>query len=279
METRSLLFSVRMRASRGGPHEEGGRHLSGAERLVPGDELERVSLELLHRGRVAGADHLRLTVDRVEPGAVRRTSCLDVTTVDCPDPGVSRRAASEVLRRAGVTDAAIAAGFAVLAHGPNSDGRAAPGAVLLDTHGKPVSWDRGPAEPDRNAAAAQVVRASRFDYAPEGRSAVLAALENAGLGHFRTFEALALASKVIWSGVTAELCWSDDPAYVAGYVATARDGYVRFPRFKPPGAVGGRVFFLQPGSDAARIVDRLRNALLWIEGVPTIQTVPAESKF
>ena len=45
-------------------------------------------------------------------------------------------------------------------------------------------------------------------------------------------EALALATKVIWSGVVAELCWSDEPEYVAGYVATARHGSVRFPNFK-----------------------------------------------
>ena len=28
------LYSVRMRASQGGPHENGGHHISGAERIV-----------------------------------------------------------------------------------------------------------------------------------------------------------------------------------------------------------------------------------------------------
>lgn len=96
------------------------------------------------------------------------------------------------------------------------------------------------------------------------------ALAGAGLGHFRTFEALALATKVIWSGVVAELCWSDDPEYVAGYVAAAAEGYVRFPRFKPAGAVGGRVFYLHPDADWASIVERLTRAPLWIEGTPAV---------
>ena len=30
-----MLYSIRMRASQGGPHEEGGRHISGAERILP----------------------------------------------------------------------------------------------------------------------------------------------------------------------------------------------------------------------------------------------------
>ena len=28
------LYSIRMRGAEGGPHEEGGRHISGAERIV-----------------------------------------------------------------------------------------------------------------------------------------------------------------------------------------------------------------------------------------------------
>ena len=28
------LYSVRMRAAQGGPHEKGGHHISGAERIV-----------------------------------------------------------------------------------------------------------------------------------------------------------------------------------------------------------------------------------------------------
>jgi 6-carboxyhexanoate--CoA ligase len=112
-------------------------------------------------------------------------------------------------------------------------GTALPGAAVFDPEtGERLNEDRGP------------VRASHLDYSPAGREAACRALAEHGLSHFRTLEALAVASKVVWSGVAAELCWSDDPDYAAGYVATARSGYVRFPRFKPGGAAGGRVFFI-----------------------------------
>jgi 6-carboxyhexanoate--CoA ligase len=43
----------------------------------------------------------------------------------------------------------------------------------------------------------------------------------------------------------AELCWSDDPDYTAGYVASAGMGYVRFPLLKQLGDTkGGRAFFV-----------------------------------
>ena len=29
-----MVYSIRMRAAKGGPHEQGGSHISGAERLV-----------------------------------------------------------------------------------------------------------------------------------------------------------------------------------------------------------------------------------------------------
>ena len=35
-----MVYSIRMRAAKGGPHEQGGSHISGAERLV---SLESVS--------------------------------------------------------------------------------------------------------------------------------------------------------------------------------------------------------------------------------------------
>mgnify|MGYP001615742007 FL=1 len=59
-------------------------------------------------------------------------------------------------------------------------------------------------------------------------------------------EAIILATKVANATDTiAELCWSDDPSYQAGYVASKRLGYVRFPYLKEEGSpFGGRAFFV-----------------------------------
>jgi len=55
-----------------------------------------------------------------------------------------------------------------------------------------------------------------------------------------------LASKVASvKGTIAELCWSDDPFYTTGYVASKKLGYVRIPHLKKEGDYhGGRVFFV-----------------------------------
>ena len=55
-----------------------------------------------------------------------------------------------------------------------------------------------------------------------------------------------LASKVASvKGTIAELCWSDDPFYTTGYVASKKLGYVRIPHLKYEGDYrGGRVFFV-----------------------------------
>jgi len=257
------LFSVRMRASAGGAHEDGGRHLSGAERLANADELEHVALELLGRGRAMSPDHLRLAIDRIDIDAITTTPCLDVTTVDAPDTASARAFATRVLHQASVTPRAVNAAYSLLEHGARGDAMPSSGAVLLDL----VTGNR------IETRSHSGVRASRFDYAAGIRTQVRDALEAAGLGHFRTFEALALATKVIWSGVTAELCWSDDPGYVAGYVATPLDGYVRFPGFKPEGAVGGRVFFVAGTFEVCMLTERLTRIPLIINTVPKVRWV------
>ncbi len=97
-------------------------------------------------------------------------------------------------------------------------------------------------EPDRSRG----IRVSRFDWSDEALRSITEELARLGLTHFRTREALSLATKVAHSpGIVAELCWSDDPDYTAGYVASREYGYVRLPLLKEAGkAGGGRAFFV-----------------------------------
>lgn len=258
----SRLFSVRMRASLEAPHEGGGRHVSGAERLVPEEELETATLELLRRARERSipAEHIRISVDEVSLDRVHRSQCLDVRTLPAVGPDASSELAETILAQASIAPTAIDAAFTLLKQGADGGGLPLRGAALLDA----VTGER--LDPD----AARGVRASRFDFAPEVRDEVRRALVQASLGHFRTYEALAVATKVHWAGVAAELCWSDDPDYVAGYVATASAGYVRFPQFKPAGATGGRVFFVRDRTHTASLMERLQHECLLIDTVPNV---------
>jgi len=264
-----------MRAAEEASHEDGGRHLSGAERLVGESDVDTVAQELMRRARHATAqrngsespfpDFVQLTIERVPAGEIATTPPLPVTTVHAPDPGTAKGRAARILRETSITFDAIARAFDGLRYGMGPGGAPPRGAALFDS----ATGERLDIDPARG------VRASRFDYTPETRLALAETLAAQGLTHFRVAEALAVATKVLWSGVRAELCWSDAPEYIAGYVATHEHGYVRFPNFKPAGAVGGRVFFVDEDMDINLLTERLERRALLIDGSINIKEDPA----
>ena len=44
-----MYYSVRMRSAQGGPHERGGKHISGAEKLTTEAEMEQAALAMIRR--------------------------------------------------------------------------------------------------------------------------------------------------------------------------------------------------------------------------------------
>jgi 6-carboxyhexanoate--CoA ligase len=71
-----------------------------------------------------------------------------------------------------------------------------------------------------------------------------------------------LAGKVLNApGIVAELCWSDDPEYLTGYIADPVHGYQRISLLKTAGDWhGGRVFFVRPGtSSVVELTDYLQH--------------------
>jgi 6-carboxyhexanoate--CoA ligase len=187
-------------------------------------------------GKGVSCDQIALTVDSLQGAMIRNVSALDVITVTARDPETGISLASEALRRAGVSALAIAAAVRLLSAGPAPTGQNMRGAMIMDSQ----SGERMEQDPERG------VRASRFDWSAGAEHKVSRLLGAAGLTHFRSREALALATKVAHApGIIAELCWSDDPDYTAGYVASRTTGYVRFPFLKRMGSdKGGRAFFV-----------------------------------
>jgi 6-carboxyhexanoate--CoA ligase len=260
-----VVYSVRMRAAAGGPHERGGRHVSGAERIVEAGDVDEAVAALMRRARnrAIEPDFVQVIVEHIQRSTIAQTPILRLRMTPPRSCAEAIDDAKSVLRETGISVAAIDAAFQCLREGADPTGGSIRGAVLMDA----ASGQNLTPDPNRG------VRASRFDYAPADVDAIDNALGAAGLSHFRTREALALATKVIWSGVRAELCWSDDREYVAGYVATPRDGYIRYADFKPSGAAGGRVFFIDASADIEEIVDRLERRALWITGPFSITSI------
>lgn len=231
-----MVYSVRMRASQGGPHETGGRHISGAERIVERHRLSEVAAAMVERALSHSrgtADFVNVAIEAIDTAAVKHVPLLPARTVPAAGVKACRAAAVIELINAGVDAAAVNKAFRRLLSLPDS----MRGAMLLSA----VTGDRLDATGERG------VRVSRMDIADAvSYDTVLA---NRGLEGAHAREAMVLASKVLSApGMVAELCWSDDPEYTAGYVA-AGGQYIRFPHLKPYGSpIGGRVFFVRPGS-------------------------------
>jgi len=215
-----------------------GKHVSGAERIVLHDRIEAVVKELEERALERGCtrDQISLTVEPIQPPVSYRVTSLDVITLTVEDPDTARVLAGRILQRAGVSGQAIRSAIDHINAGASGSNENMRGAMIVDAR----SGARLERDTDRG------VRASKFDWTDASRVVVDCKLNRIGLTHFRTREALALATKVAHGpGIVAELCWSDEPDYTVGYAASIHAGYVRFPVLKQRGdKKGGRAFFV-----------------------------------
>ncbi len=234
-------FSVRMHADRD------GNHISGAERLVREEQVADAVAEMLMRARERRPSSMQISVDEIAAEKIVRGPMPNLTEVPVDGCRAGRERAFQALLAAGVTSEVAMTAIETIAAGAGPGGSNMRGAMLVDARTgerlEPVS--------------ARGVRATRMDVEPELEDALTRSLVGKGLIHHRTREALILAAKVLAApGIIAELCWSDDPDYTAGYVCAPGFGYLRIPHMKAAGDPhGGRAFFFMPGF---RLADTIR---------------------
>lgn len=237
-----ILWSIRMRASKG------GLHISGAEGIYPGSDIDKTVAKYFRRaiGHPKGrADSILVTVERLREKP-SKISTLPVSTIECESPREAKFRIEELLRSAGVSEAAIKSYPAIMK-------KSLRGAAFLSAS----TGER--LDPD----AERGIRVSRLGIDAAALKALKRKLARAGINTQTVIEALILASKVAASGrVAAELCISDNPDYTTGYVASRRFGYVRITNIKSPrggGAFcGGRVFYVEDGVDVESLIDYLQ---------------------
>lgn len=250
------LFNVRMRAT------EEGEHVSGAETITETDRVEETARLMVSRALDhprGSPDNVVVTVDRLSEDPMR-VPALPVMTVDATNVKSGRRVARQLLERLGFPGAAIDRAFDIL-----QNETAERGAALLDA----TDGTRHDPDPARG------VRVSCLGTSERGESELEAELDEHDLTSTRIRDALVLATKVARApGVVAELCWSDNPDYTAGYVAT-RQGYYRFPALKPAGhPQGGRVFFLKSDAAVEQTIEFLENNPVIVDEAQTFDRVP-----
>ena len=241
------IYSLRMHSSRG------EKHISGAERLLDFSELEASTLAMLsralHHPRGA-AEKISLTIQSLDHAQVLKRPLLKLSTIESSGWIQGRECAQGLLENLGLESTLISNAISLLAAGPAPCGGVMRGAMLIDA----VTGQR--LEPDQSRG----VRVSRMDIDPDSRSKIELLLRKQSIGKPQVIEAWVLASKVaLYPQVVAELCWSDDPEYLTGYVASAKMGYQRITQLKEIGSeIGGRIFFIKPAIKLTELIEKFQ---------------------
>ena len=245
----SELYSVKMRAAKAGVH------VSGAEKIVSQAAVSKVASRLVERA----LSHERGTPDFInvkveaQPSGILRLKALPVKTHTVESPAEGRALAARLLAEAGISRAdEIMARF--------SETHSLRGAMLLDAD----TLERLDPYVERGVRATYMDDASSM---ARGASGVK--------NHYA--EAIVLATKVQNApGIVAEVCVSDDPDYVTGYVATRELGYRRITVLKEKGDPNGGRIFLYRGSreDVAKTIEFLERTPVLVEGVSSLALDP-----
>lgn len=227
-----------------------GTHISGAEKIVLEEDISMVVSQLVERAMKhpkGTPDFINLKIEK--PGEITYLKSLPVTTYVTNSEAEGRQKAAELLRGAGITRIdEIMARF-----GETSTLR---GAMLLDAD----TLERFEPNPERG------VRATYMDDAQSLEKGTAKAKN-----HFA--EAIVLATKVQSApNIVGEICVSDDPDYVTGYVATKDIGYARITTIKRKGSPeGGRIFLYRgPHEEVAQTIDYLEHHAVLVTEIPSI---------
>ena len=216
-------YSLKMRASQqvGESDQKHEQHISGAERIVSRDAVEAVCSAMAHRAMThskGDPDFINIKIEKIKESDIQILKELPVTRIDVDSWQQGLDKAFELVGEA-------AAGIREKLPELLRETFPMRGAMLYDI----ATGTR--LEPDQQ-------RGVRATYMDALHSSTVDSCKN----HFN--EAIVLATKVANApGIVAELCISDDPNYITGYVASKELGYVRIMKMKEMGDEnGGRIF-------------------------------------
>lgn len=233
------LYSIKMRSSKD------DEHISGAEKIIKEENIEEAVSLLLKRALLHSkgkSDFINIKVEEVKESELEAINPLNVTTVDVNNYIEGLDAAKFMLMKLGIDKEKSQNIINLLREISNMRG-----AILLDIN----TMKR--LEPDKQRG----IRATYMDFEDSNLNHLTK--ETKHNVHF--IEALALASKVVnCPYIIGEICYSDDPNYTAGYVASKEYGYIRFPYLKELGDENGGRLFLYDSS-----ISNLQDCIEYIE--------------
>ncbi len=241
----SDCFSLKMRASRE------GRHISGAEKILPEAGISphlQALLERAMRHANGEPDFVNFKLERIPADSILHLDALPVRSLSADSPEAGLELMRGRLESFGVDRAGEIVELLRKTHGMR-------GAVLLNAD----TLEHLEPDPERG------VRATMMDSAESGSGAHCSPCKD----HYA--EAMVLAAKVANApGIVAELCISDDPDYVTGYIASKTLGYVRISPLKQQGSpFGGRIFLYRGRrEDVSDTISFLEKQPVLVHGIP-----------
>ena len=241
----SDCFSLKMRASLG------MRHISGAEKIIEPDAIPAHLQALLERAMHHAngePDFVNFKLERIPADSILHLNALPVRSLTADTPEAGLELMRGLLDSLGINRAREIVELLSKTHGMR-------GAILLDAD----TLEHLEPDPERG------VRATMMDSAESGSGAHCSPCKN----HYA--EAMVLAAKVANApGIVAELCISDDPDYVTGYIASKTLGYVRISPLKlPRSPFGGRIFLYRgPHENISGTIAFLEKQPVLVHGIP-----------
>lgn len=248
------LYSLKMRASNREDRIE--KHISGAEKIIREGNLSMYSEALLNRALYHSkgkADFINIKIEKVNQEDILYINALPVTTVnvDSYQEGIQKLLA--ILGEIGITNAS-----AILEK--LKDTYNMRGAMILDVD----TLER--LEPDKDRG----IRATYMD----AHNSIMQE-KNDTKNHYN--EAIILATKVAYApNIIGEICISDDPDYVIGYVASKGIGYVRITQLKEMGSQDGGRIFLYRGDhcQVQDCIDYMEKQKVLVKNISSILNEP-----
>lgn len=239
------IFSVKMRASL--KTREKSLHISGAERIVNSEQLQNCIDSMTKRAlehSKGTPNEINIKLEKLSTDEILTIPCLKTTTVEVDNKDEGLDYIRNFLKRNNVKNVEEIINLLLTT-------RDMSGAILLDMN----TFERLEHNPLKG------VRVTNMDYKNGLEMNILS-----DKSHYR--EALALASKVVYCPqIWGEICISDDPNYVTGYIATKSEGYVRITKLKELGSSQGARIFLYNGSkeEIKECIDYLTEKKVWID--------------
>lgn len=231
---------------------EKSSHISGAERIVEEGEVSTVAKAMVERAlnhSKGKPDFINVKVEAtIDP---IKLPALEVKTNEAKNPEEGWRIAAELLKADGVEHVDKLLELF-------KDTYSMRGAMLVDAD----TLERLEPDPKRG------VRATYMDREATSAKCLVQSAEK---NHY--LEAIVLATKVANApGIVAEICMSDDPDYVTGYVASKRLGYQRITSLKEKGdGAGGRIFLYRgKKEDVAKTIEFLEKTPVLVTGVTSL---------